>query len=146
MSYHDNKFRPSHRAAIFRTGQYLATDNITGHTDTKNISHTEIEDQFNGCAGIDATECHGQRVLCVGGRADLTTEVSSEALPGSGSFMAIRQNLQNLAWSDGVLEFMGRIIHILNLVLEVVLIPKSDEAYFNTIGRRGLFLEISAHA
>src|SRR6476469_5644028 len=76
VSYHDNKFRPSHRAAIFRTGQYLATDNITGHTDTKNISHTEIEDQFNGCAGIDATECHGQRVLCVGGRADLTTEVS----------------------------------------------------------------------
>ena len=44
--------------------------------------------------GVDATECHGQRVLCIGGRADLATEVSREVPPDLDADAAVFRILE----------------------------------------------------
>ncbi len=82
-------------------------------------------------------------MLPLGRRANLPIKISCESPTGANALVPIFQNSQNPLRRHGALKRAGRILHILNLIREVILARKPDQTDGNTTDRSGLFLKIS---
>ena len=89
VPHDENQLRPGHGAGILHAAQDLATDDVPGDADAEDVAQAQVEDQFGGRAGVDATEHHGQRMLPGGRGVDLAAEVAGQPLPGAEPLVAV---------------------------------------------------------
>ena len=95
---------------------------------------------------VDATEHHGQRVLAGGRGADLPAQVARQPPAGAEPLVAVLQDLQHLGRRQGALQVAGGVVHVLDLVAELVLAAEADQAHFDAAGRPRLLLEVADQA
>jgi len=142
VPHHQNELCPSNGASIFDASQYFPTGDIPRDSNAEDVTHSKVEDQFGGSAGINTAHHDSQGVLLHRGIDHLTTQISRQAPAGTKTSVAIPQYLDHLGRRQSLLKFPGGVDQISGLVVEVVLIPKPKQTQLDSAGWRRLSFEV----
>ena len=143
MPQDQDQFDSGHRDTIFNASERLCTDDVSRHTNRKNVPDSEIENQLRGNARIDATEYNGQGILSGRGSVDLTTEIPRDPVSRVEAFITLAQDLQDLSRCDAILKLPRRVVSELNLVVQLLLFPEPPQAHADATRRCFIVLEVT---